>query len=152
VYEAEVHAGYDDLFSLMNDMIKTRTKTTIMSVGACALGLLGLPALALAGQFDPSGGELGIFLRNVIGFINTVIIPFILGIGFLFFVWGMFMYFIKGGADDDAKEKGKQLIIYATAGFVLIFIFWGLIELLTRSTGFQDQSLNTNIIPRAPGF
>jgi len=117
-----------------------------------ALALVCVPALASAGQFSATGGDFGELLRNIIGFINTVIIPFILGIGFLFFVWGMFMYFIKGGADDDAKEKGKQLIIYATAGFVLIFIFWGLIELLTRSTGFQDQTLNTNIIPRAPGF
>lgn len=127
------------------------TKTITTSVSALILAALFLPAFAFAGQFNATGGDFGIFLRNVISFINGYIIPFILGIGFLFFVWGMFLYFIKGGADDDAKSQGKSLIIYATAGFVLIFIFWGLIELLARSTGFQDQTLDTNFIPRAPG-
>ncbi len=129
----------------------TKTITTGVSALIVLTAALFLPAFAFAGQFEATGGDFGQFLRNVIGFINGIIIPFILGIGFLFFVWGMFLYFIKGGADDDAKSQGKSLIIYATAGFVLIFIFWGLIELLARSTGFQDQTLDTQFIPRAPG-
>jgi hypothetical protein len=130
----------------------TKTITTGVSALVAATAALLLPAFALAGNFEASGGAFGQFLRNVIGFINGIIIPFILGVGFLFFVWGMFLYFIKGGADDDAKTQGKSLIIYATAGFVLIFTFWGLIELLTSSTGFQDQTLDAQFIPRAPGL
>ncbi|MBY0310381.1 hypothetical protein K2Q16_04545 [Patescibacteria group bacterium] len=122
--------------------------TSVISFGA----LFAMPAVVFgATGFQADGAQFGTFLQNVITFINNVIIPFILGIGFLFFVWGMFLYFIKGGADDDAKESGKSLIIYATAGFVLIFIFWGLVELLTNSTGFKDDSLDRGFIPKAPG-
>ncbi len=143
------------VYSYNINMIRSKSVTALIAFFAMAV--LFLPVFVFAGpaaagqQFDPSGGAFGQLLRNIISFINTIIIPFILGIGFLFFVWGMFLYFIKGGADDDAKSQGKSLIVYATAGFVLIFIFWGLIELLARSTGFQDQNLDTTFVPRAPG-
>ncbi|MBY0310380.1 hypothetical protein K2Q16_04540 [Patescibacteria group bacterium] len=110
---------------------------------------LSLPIMASA-QFDPDGGPLGSTLANLISFSHDYIIPFILGLGFLFFVWGMFLYFIKGGADDDAKTKGKSLIIYALSGFIIIFIFWGVVEMLAESTGLQQSNLELEI-PVLPG-
>ena len=99
-----------------------------------------LPFMASA-QFSPTGGEFGTLLKNLLIFANNVVIPFIIGIGFLVFVWGMFQYFIAGGANDEAKEKGKSLMIYATLGFVLIIVFWGVINLLTQSTGIAGESV-----------
>jgi heme/copper-type cytochrome/quinol oxidase subunit 2 len=104
--------------------------------------LLLTPVLAFAQIAD--GGTAGPFqdlLENILIFTNTVLIPFILGIGFLVFVWGMFKYFIAGGANDDAKEQGKSLMIYATLGFILIIVFWGVVNLLTNSTGLQNENL-----------
>ena len=99
-----------------------------------------LPAVASA-QFSASGGPFGDLLVNILAFANDVLIPFIIGIGFLFFVWGVFKYFIFGGANDEAKEQGKSLIIWATIGFVLIIIFWGVVNLLTESSGLDQQNL-----------
>jgi len=101
-----------------------------------------LPGIASA-QLATSGngGPFQDLLVNILNFTNDVLIPFIIGIGFLFFVWGVFRYFIFGGANDESKEKGKSLIIYATLGFVIIIIFWGVINLLTGSTGLNGQSL-----------
>lgn len=86
-----------------------------------------------------SGGPFELLLKNILDFANSVLIPFIIGIGFLFFVWGMFQYFIAGGANDESKEKGKSLMIHATIGFVVIIIFFGAINLLTTSTGLEGQ-------------
>tara|TARA_B100000508_G_scaffold64300_2_gene50429 strand:+ start:3214 stop:3597 length:384 start_codon:yes stop_codon:yes gene_type:complete len=85
------------------------------------------------------GGQFEVLLINILDFANTVLIPFIIGIGFLVFVWGMFQYFIAGGANDEAKEKGKSLMIYATMGFVIIIVFFGVVNLLTQSTGLEGQ-------------
>lgn len=106
------------------------------------------PALAFA-QIATSGGggQFETLLKNILAFTNTVLIPFIIGIGFLVFVWGMFQFFIVGGSNDDAKEKGKSLMIYATLGFVLIIVFWGIVNLITQSTGLDKQNLNN--IPKA---
>jgi len=91
---------------------------------------------------DVSGGAFGFLLENILIFSSDVLIPFILGIGFLVFVWGMFQFFIAGGSNEESKEKGKSLMIYATLGFILIIIFYGVINLLAGSTGLQEQGLD----------
>ncbi len=104
-------------------------------------GIFLLPLIAL-GQADTGlltgetdGGEFGILLKSILDFTNAYLIPFIIGIGFLTFVWGMFQYFIAGGANDEAKDKGKSLMIYAVLGFVLIIVFWGIVNLIAASIG-----------------
>ncbi|MBP6924046.1 MAG: hypothetical protein KBC62_00125 [Candidatus Pacebacteria bacterium] len=96
------------------------------------------------------GGEFQELLKNILDFTNTVLIPFIIGIGFLVFVWGMFQYFIAGGANDDKKEKGKSLMIYATLGFVLIIVFWGIVNLLTSSLFSNSDITGPNNVPTVP--
>ncbi len=102
-----------------------------------------LPGVAAAQGIAQSSdaGPFQDLLINLLDFSNDVLIPFIIGIGFLFFVWGIFKYFIFGGASEDAKESGKSLIIWATIGFVMIIIFWGIINLLTESTGLANVEL-----------
>lgn len=116
--------------------------------GSVAVMLLS-PLAMVSAAFDPNGGAFGTLLANILVFTNGVLIPFIIGIGFLVFVWGMFQYFIAGGSNDEAKEKGKSLMIYATLGFVLIIVFWGIINLLATSTGL-DEGLDASIVPVVP--
>ena len=107
-------------------------------------GLFMLPMLVSAQGLADGTGDAGPFqrlLEGVLNFTNTFLIPFIIAIGFLVFVWGMFQYFIAGGANDESKEKGKSLMIWATVGFVLIIVFWGVINLLTASTGLDGATL-----------
>jgi len=115
---------------------------------AASSALAFLPVVAAAQTFD--GGNLTPYLQSVLNFINNAIIPFILGIAFLIFVFGMFQYFIAGGANEEAREKGKNLLIYAILGFVLIIIFWGIINLVGGATGLDDATLNPNLVPNAP--
>ena len=100
---------------------------------------LVLPFIASA-AFDPDNNAFGTLLRELVDLSNKILIPFILAIGFLVFVWGMFRYFIAGGANEEARESGRSLMIYATLGFVLIIIFWGIINLLSSSTGLQGKT------------
>lgn len=101
-----------------------------------------LPFVASAQLADePDAGPFQTLLSNILVFTNQVLIPFIIAIGFLVFVWGMFLYFIAGGANDEKKEKGKSLMIYATLGFVLIIVFWGVINLLADSTGLEGEEV-----------
>lgn len=104
--------------------------------------LFALPVVAGAQIADSADlGDFGNLLENILTVTNTLLIPFIIGIGFLFFVWGMFLYFIKGGSDEDAQGKGKSLMIYATLGFVLIIVFWGIVNLVASSTGLENERI-----------
>jgi uncharacterized membrane protein YidH (DUF202 family) len=95
---------------------------------------------------SPNAGAFEDLLANILTFSNDVLIPFIIGIGFLVFVWGMFKFFILGGANDEKKEQGKSLMIYATIGFVVIIVFFGVVNLLSESTGLTGETIRN--IPR----
>jgi uncharacterized membrane protein YidH (DUF202 family) len=114
-------------------------KRVIYSLSTTAL--LALPAVINAQSgFQPDGGEFGDLLTDILRFANDVLIPFIIGIGFLVFVYGMFKYFIAGGQNEDKQKEGKDLMIYATLGFVLIVVFWGVVNLLASSTGLDTDN------------
>jgi hypothetical protein len=109
--------------------------------------LLASPLLAFAQIADSAdGGAFEDLLANILIFINDVVIPFIIGIGFLVFVWGMFKFFILGGANEEKREQGKSLMIYSIIGFVLIIIFFGIVNLLTESTGLTGETIRN--VPR----
>ena len=126
-------------------------KRTLYNALASA-SLMAFPFAFAAAQIATTGGggKFEKLLKNILEFTNTVLIPFIIGIGFLVFVYGMFKYFIAGGADEEKRESGKQLMIYATLGFVLIIVFWGIVNLLTSSTGLQGDSLDD--VPKVKVF
>jgi hypothetical protein len=108
-----------------------------------ALSILIIPSVIQAQSglaTSEQGGDLGTILNDILNIANNILIPFILGIGFLVFVWGMFKFFIYGGADDEAKSSGKSLMVYATLGFVLIIVFWGVVNLIASSTGLDRDT------------
>lgn len=109
-------------------------------LGSASMFVLPLAASAQLADSGGGGGDFQVLLKNILDFTNDTLIPFVIGIGFLVFVWGMFRYFIAGGANDEAKASGKSLMIYATLGFVLIIVFWGVINLLSSSTGLDDAA------------
>jgi hypothetical protein len=121
----------------MSKLLNTAGFTTLFTLPSVVAAQQGLAD-------SPSGGDFGNILVDILNITNDVLIPFILGIGFLVFVWGMFRYFIAGGANDEAKESGKSLMVYATLGFVLIIVFWGVVNLIASSTGLDDPSLDFN--------
>ncbi|HRH24144.1 MAG TPA: pilin [Candidatus Paceibacterota bacterium] len=83
---------------------------------------------------------LGNFIVWIIGFINHVLVPFIFAIAFIVFIWGIFQYFIAGGADEEKRKEGKKLALYGFIGFFLMISIWGIVNLLVNSTGFDNKS------------
>lgn len=79
-------------------------------------------------------------IKNIIGFINTILFPFLIGIGFLFVVINAIRYFVIEGTTDDGKKKAKNLAIYGVLAFVVIIIFWGTVNLLAKSIGLSDDT------------
>jgi uncharacterized membrane protein YidH (DUF202 family) len=112
-------------------------KVFSLFMAALIPGVAGAQGIAQSSDAGPFQD----LLINILDFSNDVLIPFIIGIGFLFFVWGIFKFFIFGGANEEAKESGKSLIIWATIGFVLIIVFWGVVNLLSESTGLANSEL-----------
>lgn len=109
------------------------------------LGILLAPAFAFAQSF--SGTNLTSYINTVIDFINSTIVPLIIAVAVLLFIWGIFSYFILGASDEDKRKDGKTYMIYALIGFVLIVSVLGIIELLSEATGLQDGTINPPDVP-----
>jgi len=117
-----------------------KTFAVILVLGLFALGT---PAYAQ----DIGGSTIGAYLQSIIGFINVVLIPFIFAIAFIVFIWGVFQYFIAGGANEEKREQGKQLVMWGIIGFVVMVSVWGIINLFTNTLGFNDTRGNTPSLP-----
>lgn len=103
----------------------------IAAIGAA----LALPSLAFA-QTVNSVQDLGDF---VITMINTVIVPVIFALAFLVFVWGAFQFFVAGGADEEKRDKGKQMMLWGLIGFFVMISVWGLVNILVGTVSLDDS-------------
>ena len=119
--------------------------------GLLAAVIVTLPAITSAqGGFadgDVNGGRMAGFFRAILGFIDSILIPLVLGIAFLVFIWGVFKFFILGGSDSEKQAEGKSLMIYAIAGFVIILSFYGLVNFLTSGLGFENETIELPSVP-----
>lgn len=84
------------------------------------------------------------------GWFNTLV-PILIALGVVYFVWGVITYMI--GDDEEAKAKGKNRIIYGIIGLVVIVAMWGLVSIVTKSFGLSpDASVyEPPCIPGTPG-
>lgn len=89
-----------------------------------ALALLAFPYFAFAQQ---TIADYIIVFGDVI---NRYIIPFLLALALLFFIWNATKFFILGGSSSEGQEKAKSLALWGILALVLIVIMWGLVNML----------------------
>lgn len=105
------------------------------------LTAFALPALAFAQPIN-NVGDAG---RIVISIINGVLVPLIFALAFIVFIWGIFLYFVSGGHDEEKRERGKSLMLWGLIGFFVMVSVWGLVNLFLGT--FQ---LNNQAVPAYP--
>lgn len=92
--------------------------------------LLALPLVSHAQSLQT-------FLVNFTRFLGDTLVPFLIGIAFLFFAVNVVRFFVFGSDNQEGQEKAKALAIYSVLAFVIIIIFWGVINLLSSSLGLD---------------
>ncbi|KKU75647.1 MAG: hypothetical protein UY01_C0007G0025 [Candidatus Nomurabacteria bacterium GW2011_GWB1_47_6] len=107
------------------------------------LGILSVmsftPALVFA--LEPNAGPcsgltgLGKLICSFHQILNSII-PVLIALGVVYFVWGVIHYVIADG--EEAKEKGKDTMLYGIIGFAVIVSLWGLVTLLTTTLNLDN--------------
>ena len=110
--------------------------------------LYALPLLAAA-QSKTFGSGLDTYIGSIISFIKGTLVPLIIVLALLAFIWGMFTFFILGGSDEEKQAKGKQLMIWGIDGFVLIISVQGIVNFLANALGIGGGTIP---IPTLPGI
>lgn len=113
-------------------------KKNLLKVGTLALA--AFPGIAAAQSI---GGILGL-LTSASDLINRLI-PFVIALTVLIFLWGIFKFVIAGG-DGEARKEAQGYIIWGIVALFVMVSVWGLVNILVRSVNLD------NTAPAAPGL
>lgn len=88
-------------------------------------------------------------LLNSIQNLVRLALPLVVGLALLGFFWGL-MKFIFAAGSDDAKEEGKNIMIYGIIALFVMVAVWGLVGFIGSALGIQTGGSAT--IPTVPGL
>jgi hypothetical protein len=128
-----------------------KKKLTFLS--GLVLGLAPIVALAQVATGGSStactvtgnNGTLFNLLCQIGQLLNTVI-PVLIALGVVYFVWGVVTYVIA--SDEEAKKAGRDRIIFGIIGLTVIVAVWGLVGIVTRTFGVSNSGSVT--LPTIP--
>ena len=81
--------------------------------------------------------------------LNTII-PVLIALAVVYFIWGVIQYTVS--TDEEAKTGARGKIINGLIGLFIIVSFWGIIAIITNTTGVGPTSFGSNnIVPCIPG-
>ncbi len=86
-------------------------------------------------------------LINVVGNLMNKIAPLIIGVAFLYFIWGVVKY-VTAGADEEEQKAGRNMMIYGIIALFVMTSVWGLVSVLSGTFQLTNKEGPTNI-PRA---
>lgn len=113
-------------------------KLTIVALGA----VLALPGVVSA----QAGGGIGSGVYGLLDFARNLInqlIPFIIALTVLVFLWGIFKYVLA--TDADSRKEAQGYMIWGVIALFVMVSVWGLVNILVRTTNLD------NVAPKAPG-
>jgi hypothetical protein len=97
---------------------------------------LAVPLLASA-QTGINISYITPYSSGIIGVINTILVPVLIAIAFIVFLWGVYKYFIWGAANESEKADGRKFAMWGIIGFVIILSLWGLVNLVMGTFGLS---------------
>ncbi|PIR83329.1 hypothetical protein COU19_01190 [Candidatus Kaiserbacteria bacterium CG10_big_fil_rev_8_21_14_0_10_56_12] len=132
-----------------NDAIcETTTGGTGQSVNATPVPPNALPGQDAGGNTVTSGGSggaagsvtetprgvdftyIGGYFDDFLTVVNDILVPLLIGIAFITFLYGVYKYFILGADDEAELETGRQYVLWGIIGFVVIVSVWGIVWIL----------------------
>lgn len=128
-------------------------KKKLIVLSGFVLGLAPVAALAQVGTTGATSGGcivgaqgtlMGVLCR--VGQILNSVVPVLIALGVVYFVWGVISYVIAG--DEEAKAKGRSKIIYGIIGLAVIVAVWGLVRILTNTFDVNNSGQIT--LPTIP--
>ncbi len=124
---------------LKSNIMKKNLKNKLIVLSISAVGLALIPLFASAQVCNPTQ-NLGDILCKISKLINTVI-PVLLALGVLYFVWGVVQYVMA--SEEEAKKKGRDRMIFGIIGLVVIVSMWGLVGILINTFGLSGTTTYT---------
>ena len=105
---------------------------------------LTIPILVLAQVVTPLPSGTQSIVTNIKNLVNNVI-PILLIIGTVVFLWGVILY-LTAGADEEKRANARSLMIHGLVGLFVMVAVWGIVNVLVGFFGITGTG-----IPERPG-
>ena len=118
-------------------------KNKLIVLSGLVLGYAPLALAQVTGVFNSCAGiGLGTIQGMIckIGDILNTIVPILIALGVVYFVWGVITFVISN--DEEAKTTGRNRMIYGIIGLVVIVGMWGLVRVVTNTFGVGRSPAN----------
>lgn len=75
-------------------------------------------------------------VQKLFGTVVDPLVQLLFAAAVVYFVYGVFAYFIKGDGDAD-RIQGKSHILWSTVGLFIMISVWGIIKLIANTLGVK---------------
>lgn len=107
------------------------------------------PLLASAVAFTGANASTDIWsILSKLNQLLSSIIPVLITLAVVYFIWGVIQYTVS--TDEEAKKGARGKIISGLIGLFIIIAFWGILSIITTTTGVGSQQLDATKIPCIP--
>ena len=90
-------------------------------------GVILLPALASA-QSSNNSQTVDSILARIQG-IMSIIIPIIMSLALLYFLWGL-AHYVLGAGDEEKRKEGRDMMVYGIIALFVMAAVWGLVTVI----------------------
>ena len=126
-------------------------KKKLISLSGFVLGFLPAVAVAQVTGANPSvctGGNITT-IQSLICKLNEIlgaVLPFLVALGVLYFVWGVITFVIS--SDEEAKKRGRDRIVFGIIGLAVIIGLWGLVRIVVNTFNLNNtQNIQFPTVP-----
>ncbi len=122
------------------------TATSIGRWGIITTALFVVPFVVMGAE--PKLGSYGKAFIDQLADIVAYLIPVVFALILLAFFWGL-AKFIFGGA-EDAKTKGKNIMLWSVIALFLAASVWGIVNILQTLFGTTDDTVTVPTVKVKP--
>jgi len=77
--------------------------------------------------------------------ILNVVIPLLIALAVVIFLWGVVQYITAGG-DEEKRKEARNTMIWGIVGLFVMVAVWGLVNVLVSTFGLETT------VPQVPGL
>ncbi len=88
------------------------------------MALYAIPAITMAATISD-------IINKILDILQTVI-PLLVAIAVIYFLWGV-VQFITSAGDETKRTEGRNKIIYGLIGLAVMIAVWGLVNILLQT-------------------
>ena len=129
-----------------------KNKIYLIVSGALLIYVSSFGVASAAGFFDSNSDLQGI-VSKLFELINSTVIPLIVSLAVVAFLWGVMLFVLNAG-NDEGRKKGKDVMIYGIIGLAVMVSYLGLVAFVTNTFGTNTitPQFKSKGSPAVPAF